>query len=264
MSHDDIVDTGVDTPPAQRVPEPDRENHNLEILHLYGQAFWHDDAYIVGTPRDLLALRDAIDRALVESHTTIESFTADGEGYRLTVIATDEDTASRMSMPYTDEVARDNRAAAVHPYQLHQSMELDSTGADPEDPPEADEVVSTEDPPPRDDALPASTEERLQAEDEFARTEEEILARQREANAAWLATWPNHCQHCSGWGQRAASQTHPYGGTTATETFTEPCEATDDARTCHRCAAPGLDENGEGPCTVCGWNYDDGLPGMDA
>jgi hypothetical protein len=264
MNYDDIAEATVDTSPPQHMPEPAREDRNLEILHLYGQSFWHDDAYIVGTARDLIALRDAIDKALVESHATIESFTADGEGYRLTVIAADDDTASRLSMPYTDEVARDNRVRAVQPYQLHQSMVLDSTGAEPEDPPETGEVVSTEEPPPRDDVLPASTEERLRAEDDFARTEEEILARQREANAAWVAAWPNHCPHCSGWGHRAASQNHVYGSTTATESFTEPCQAIEDARTCHRCAAPGLDENGEGPCTACRWNYDDGLPGMDA
>ena len=264
MSHDNTIDVPVDTLPSQHQPPPTREDRDLEVLHLYGQSFWHDDAYIIGTTRDLLALRDAIDKALVESHATIESFTADGEGYRLTVLAVDEDTASRLALPYTDDVARDNRITVVQPYQLHQSVVLDSTGAEPEDPPDAGEVVSTEEPPPRDDALPASPEERLQAEEDFAHTEEEALTRQREANAAWLAAWPNHCRHCAGWGHRAASQNHVYGSTMATETFTDPCQAIEDARTCHRCGEPGLDENGEGPCTGCGWNYDDGLPGMDA
>ena len=79
MNHD-IVDATVESVPSQHPPAPSREERDLEVLHLYGQSFWHDDAYLIGTTRDLLALRDAIDKALVESHATIESFTAHGQG----------------------------------------------------------------------------------------------------------------------------------------------------------------------------------------
>lgn len=40
----------------------------------------------------------------------------------------------------------------------------------------------------------------------------------------------------------------------------DPCEATERIETCHRCGLDGLAEDGEGPCTHCGWNYDDGEP----
>lgn len=248
---------------APKEPSPPRENWNLEVLHLYGQAFWHDGAYVVGTTRDLLALRDAIDKALVESHATIESFTADGEGYEITVLAVDDDTAKRLATPYTDQIAKDARTTAIQPYQLHRSLLQDVDGHDQEEQQEAIELVSTDEPPPREEETPGSASERLQAERQLASEQEGAVERQREFNAAWLRRWPDHCMHCGGWGRQAVALQAPYRDTKAGEPSSEPCTAIASAATCHRCAAPGLGENGEGPCENCGWDYDDGLPGRD-
>ena len=39
----------------------------------------------------------------------------------------------------------------------------------------------------------------------------------------------------------------------------EPCECVEEG-ICPRCGKHSLNEDGEGPCTRCGWNYDDMLP----
>lgn len=73
--------------------------------------------------------------------------------------------------------------------------------------------------------------------------------------------WPNACTHCGGWGLHSHVETHgfthgPY------ETFTYSCEALG-PRTCHRCGEDGLDEESRGPCSMCGWDYDDGAVASD-
>jgi hypothetical protein len=71
---------------------------------------------------------------------------------------------------------------------------------------------------------------------------------------AWKAKWPNHCTGCKGWGGATVS-TYP----DSPDDF-DVCDALPDAHTCHRCGALGLDDDGNGPCAGCGWNYDDGMP----
>jgi len=75
----------------------------------------------------------------------------------------------------------------------------------------------------------------------------------QEAAKSWRDLWPNHCKHCGGWGGAIYPDTrHEPGGF-------DICEALP-AEKCHRCGQDGLNEDSEGPCTVCGWNYDDGEP----
>jgi hypothetical protein len=46
------------------------------ILHIYAQAFEHDESFIVGTSASLLALRDAVDQALSANIGECDNFTS--------------------------------------------------------------------------------------------------------------------------------------------------------------------------------------------
>lgn len=74
----------------------------------------------------------------------------------------------------------------------------------------------------------------------------------REANAAWAAHWHKHCPACNGWGGFSKPLADAYSGD-----FTW-CTALR-AEQCHRCGELGLNAAGEGPCSACAWNYDDGM-----
>ncbi len=80
-----------------------------EVLHLYGQTMWHDDAIISGSREVLVKLRAAIDAALVDGTSELTAFAADGEGYTLSVVAMSGADALRQSVPYTYEHAADQR-----------------------------------------------------------------------------------------------------------------------------------------------------------
>ena len=57
----------------------------LPWLHVYGQFCWHSEAAIVGTKNGLVALRDAISKAIDTGSGTAEAFATDGEGYAIEV-----------------------------------------------------------------------------------------------------------------------------------------------------------------------------------
>lgn len=73
--------------------------------------------------------------------------------------------------------------------------------------------------------------------------------------ARWLyrRRWPGVCDECEG-----------TGGIETGGTQLDPPEfiwcAEDDPERCHRCGAKGLDDEAQGPCSECGWNYDDACP----
>lgn len=74
------------------------------LVHLYGQGGWHQEAYIVGDPRGLTVLRDAIDKALSspgaqgQAHVSV----ADGEGYTVHVLNHPSERMGRVTLPYVD------------------------------------------------------------------------------------------------------------------------------------------------------------------
>lgn len=97
----------------------------------------------------------------------------------------------------------------------------------------------------------------MSEDDEAARKEEEAYNEyNRQVNAdraAFEEKWPDYCRACGGWGKWSRPQTRwePADG--------GPCESLPDG-TCHRCNfEAGLTPDGDGPCSHCGWNYDDGL-----
>lgn len=75
---------------------------------------------------------------------------------------------------------------------------------------------------------------------------------------SYLRKWPKVCRACDGWGGQS------YGGGYDYPPEFDVCEVLDPETLCHRCGEPGLsEEDSEGPCTFCGWNYDDGVPVFD-
>lgn len=97
------------------------------LLHIHAQPAQHDEAYIVGNRAGLLALRDAIDQALLTGEVTTSSspdghqvMTADGEGYTVTVRCDNSAWNSPIwqvaLLPYTRDRAQDRREHAVGPW----------------------------------------------------------------------------------------------------------------------------------------------------
>lgn len=66
----------------------------MKILNIYGQLSYHTEARIIGNQAGLMALRAAIERALMHNKATTETdvmnggnalFASDGEGYEVIV-----------------------------------------------------------------------------------------------------------------------------------------------------------------------------------
>lgn len=104
----------------------------------------------------------------------------------------------------------------------------------------------------------------------LAEVEKEMAEEQARANewaakmvplqAAYVAKYPNYCKTCGGFGVHCWEERHDAGY--PGEPMSEPCDACTGQGICARCGEKGLDEDGNGPCTHCGWNYDDdGYPG---
>lgn len=74
----------------------------MSTLHIYSQHHEHTDAYIVGSRVGLLALRDALTAALEDDRpAAARSFAADGEGYRVFVIPSDDAQIETLHLPYS-------------------------------------------------------------------------------------------------------------------------------------------------------------------
>lgn len=92
-----------------------------KFLVMYGQSYSHDPAFIVGNKKALIALRDAIDRA-IENQRAVATpmfIATDGEGYDLFIgVVEEEDRLQKLLMPYTDEAFEDRRKDYVSPYDV--------------------------------------------------------------------------------------------------------------------------------------------------
>jgi hypothetical protein len=100
------------------------------ILHIYSQVDWHDEAYIVGNPAGLKALRDAIDEALSDRVGTADAYVNDGEGFRTIIINHDKPYASedwnKVLVPYCG--GKEILGAVpqgAHPYELMSEQDKD-------------------------------------------------------------------------------------------------------------------------------------------
>lgn len=79
-------------------------------------------------------------------------------------------------------------------------------------------------------------------------------ARIKAEHDAWVAKWPKACIYCAGAGAFGSN------GDDFTPPDAWPCDACTEQGICARCGFHGLTEAGEGPCSNCGWNYDDAEP----
>lgn len=98
------------------------DKSNDGLLHLYGQEYYHDETYIVGSREALLSLKKAIDDALETGRGTAEFFTSDGEGFDTNIIVREDKWESpfwtSLALPYAGEHARDRRPTAVAPAEV--------------------------------------------------------------------------------------------------------------------------------------------------
>lgn len=84
-------------PTKQLTPQ---EFQDLPWLQVYAQYAEHGEARILGTKNGLLALRDAIDRAIADKNGEAEAeaiVAADGEGYAIEVRRLPRSALARMS-----------------------------------------------------------------------------------------------------------------------------------------------------------------------
>lgn len=101
----DIADGGTGAcgcPPAPHGVDA-RAVHRLtsETLHIHAAEEPHEEAYIVGNRDALVALRDAIDRAVMSGRPEYARvFTADGEGFAAVVVPMQDMTD--MAVPYAN------------------------------------------------------------------------------------------------------------------------------------------------------------------
>lgn len=78
----------------------------------------------------------------------------------------------------------------------------------------------------------------------------------------WIR-FPNYCRSCDAEGGSGSP-----GGYMCPPEF-DVCEGDarfagdEDCSRCHRCGDRGLTEDGDGPCSKCGWNYDDAAPSVE-
>lgn len=87
-------------------------SEDMPILHVYGQQFWHDDLRIAGNRAGLLALKQAVDKALGaagakpgESAAVCAPFTQnDGEGFDATIEVLPQSEAETLPQAYHDEM----------------------------------------------------------------------------------------------------------------------------------------------------------------
>lgn len=81
------------------------------LVHVYPQAAWHDDVYIIANEEGLLALRTAIDRALKKGKGVAQVSVADGEGYGVKVLLHSAGWPSEewktLALPYTADYTKD-------------------------------------------------------------------------------------------------------------------------------------------------------------
>jgi hypothetical protein len=97
---------------------------------------------------------------------------------------------------------------------------------------------------------------------------EEIMLREMNAKidverVKYTQLFPNHCKTCEGWGGKSGREFRGmYGMSAAYEDTFDTCSACANQLMCPRCGIENaLNEDGEGPCPSCKWNYDvEGMP----
>ena len=80
---------------------------------------------------------------------------------------------------------------------------------------------------------------------------------------AYIQLHPNHCKACEGWGCKSGREFRGmYGMSAAYEDTFDTCPQCVDQLKCPQCGTENaLNEDGEGPCPTCKWDYNaEGMP----
>lgn len=88
----------------------------------------------------------------------------------------------------------------------------------------------------------------------------ECIAAEEKVNMSrieWMLQWPQHCRECEGHGGFTFVERHGFNHGPG-EVMSDVCETCVVNSICARCGLKTLNEDGDGPCTNCGWNYNDG------
>lgn len=89
------------------------------------------------------------------------------------------------------------------------------------------------------------------------------LERREALREAYAIAWPDHCEHCEGWGQFCYSyDPSPAGVSLAPGKLTDcdPCPECAEKGRCPRCGSVAVSPEGD-ECFRCGWNLDaEGMP----
>jgi len=95
-------------------------NDDFPILHIHGQEFWHQEAYIVANRQGLEELKTAIEQALNEGLSHVAESVSDGEGYDLYIQLIDSSWKSeeweKAALPYTSQESCEKRKDAIWPW----------------------------------------------------------------------------------------------------------------------------------------------------
>jgi len=97
------------------------------ILAVYAEPAWHDDADVVGDREGLTALRDAIDAALATGYGRADVTMHDGEGYTVHVAMGTYDEFARLETPYTEGYAQSVGGESVDQY-VREKQEANGNG----------------------------------------------------------------------------------------------------------------------------------------
>lgn len=96
--------------------------HHVPILHVYASYSRRGPAAIVGTRAALIALRDAIDQALVAGSAQFAAVSSDREEYAVGVECDDTERSGTTwpvrAVPYTAPYAEERRPHAIWPNVL--------------------------------------------------------------------------------------------------------------------------------------------------
>ena len=88
-------------------------------LHIYSQGHPHGDAWILGDKESLRLLMNVIAKAL-ESETVgdLDSYTADGEGFKTFVVVVKDKDLNGADLPYTSSYYSYSSSLLKSPYDI--------------------------------------------------------------------------------------------------------------------------------------------------
>ena len=88
----------------------------MNTLHIFGQEFWHDEAFLVGDRNALIELKKAIGVALDDKISKPIFMQNDGEGYFAIVVCAEN--LDKLKTTYSAEEALDYSEKTLNPYDF--------------------------------------------------------------------------------------------------------------------------------------------------